>query len=257
MPDKIRVLVTGSSGLIGGVAIRALQERYDFYGLDRVRLRGGPDIPISIADIYEYDQMKAAFNGMEAVVHLAADASNFATWESVLHNNLVPVYNVFEAAREAGVRRVVFASSNHAVGMWELESAAGQIRTGDYEGLDPRRVPQIDDTVRIRPDGFYGVGKAFGEAMGAYYADEFGIEVACLRIGTVSREDDPTANIRMRATWLSHRDIAHLIDRCLAVEKLHFEIFYGVSRNKWRFWDISLAVKFLDYDPQDDAEDHY
>ena len=257
MPKKMKILVTGSSGLIGGIVIRALGEKYDFYGLDRVRLKGGPDIPTSIADIYQYDQIKSAFSGMDAVLHLAADASQVASWESVSHNNLVPTYNVFEASREAGVRRVIFASSNHAVGMLELEGAARQIRAGKYETLDHRRIPQIDDMVRIRPDGFYGISKAFGEAMGSYYADNFGLQVACLRIGTVTKENDPTTNIRMRATWMSHRDMAHMIDRCLAVGSLHFEIFYGVSGNKWRFWDTSHAMRFLGYSPRDNAEDHY
>ena len=92
---------------------------------------------------------------------------------------------------------------------------------------------------------------------GAYYHDNFGIEAACLRIGTVSRDDDPKANVRLKATWLSHRDAVHLIDRCLSVENLGYQIFYGVSNNTWRFWDIEHAKQFLGYDPQDNAQDHW
>ena len=174
----------------------------------------------------------------------------------MLYNNIVTTYNVWEASKRAGVKRVVYASSNHAVGMYELEDHAGEIRTGDYGDRRPGKFPQIDNTVQIRPDGYYGIGKAFGEATGAYYHDNFGIEAACLRIGTVSRDDDPTANVRMKATWLSHRDMAQLIERSLSVENLKFEIFYGVSGNKWRFWDIAHAQAFLGYQPQDDAESH-
>ena len=238
---KKKVLVTGSSGLIGGVVIRTLRDRYEFYGLDAIRSDTAPDVPTTVADASDFAAIRPAFDGIDAVVHLAADSNMRGAWDTVLHNNLVPTYNVFEAAKQAGVRRVVFASSNHAVGMWELEGAAAKIRVGDYSGLDPNRVPQIDKTVQIRPDGYYGISKAFGEATGAYYADNSGMEVACLRIGTVSRANDPKANIRMRATWLSHRDIAHLVDRCLSASGLKFDIFYGVSNNKWRFWDIEHA----------------
>lgn len=254
---KKKVLVTGSSGLIGGVVIRTLRDKYDFHGLDAHRSSDAPDVPTTLADASDFDAIRPAFEGMDAVVHLAADPNMHGAWGTVLHNNLVPTYNVFEAAKQAGARRVVFASSNHAVGMWELEGAAAKIRVGDYTGLDPDHVPQIDKTVQIRPDGYYGISKAFGEATGSYYADNFGMEVACLRIGTVSRPNDPKANIRMRATWLSHRDIAQLVDRCLSAPNLKFDIFYGVSNNKWRFWDIEHARRTIGFNPEDNAEDHW
>lgn len=257
MPDKNAVLVTGSSGLIGGVVIRTLGDKYAFHGLDRAKPETAPDVPTTIADVHDFDAIRPAFAEMDAVVHLAADPNMRGEWQSALDNNIIPTYNVLEAARQAGVRRVVFASSNHAVGMWELEDAAAKIRVGDYGGLMPGQFPSIDNTVRIRPDGYYGISKAFGEAAGAYYADSFGLEVACLRIGTVSRADDPKANIRMRATWLSHRDAAHLIDCCLSAPGLKFDIFYGVSNNTWRFWDIEHAKRAIGYSPRDDAEDHW
>ena len=257
MPQKPRVLVTGSSGLIGGVTIHALSDRYEFSGLDIIKTDSAPDVPTTVANLYDFDTVLPAFEGIDAVVHLAADPNQRGSWDTVLNNNIVPTYNVFEAAKRSGVKRVVYASSNHAVGMWELEGAAGQIRTGDYSGYQSGTVPQIDDTVQVRPDGYYGVGKAFGEAMGAYYAFNFDMEVACLRIGTVSRDDDPKANVRMKATWLSHRDAANLIDSCLGCEGLRFEVFYGVSDNTWRFWDTSRAKEITGYSPQDNAQDHW
>ena len=256
MSEKQKVLVTGSGGLIGQVVISHLRDQYDFSGLHRTRRPDEPDIPTTFADLADFDAVRPAFEGIDAVVHLGADPNMHASWESVLPNNLVGTYNVYEACRQAGVGRVVFASSNHAVGMFARDEPYVRIRVGDYSCLDPDNVPQVDQNVRFRPDGYYGISKVFGESMGAYYAEEHGLEVACLRIGTVTRENDPTANVRMKATWLSHRDMAQLVDRCLSVENLKFEIFYGVSGNKWRFWDIAHAQSFLGYQPQDDAESY-
>ncbi|MCH8222977.1 MAG: NAD(P)-dependent oxidoreductase [Chloroflexi bacterium] len=257
MPSKPKVLVTGSSGLIGRVVIDHLGDRYDFSGLHRTRRPDEPDIPTIFADLSDFEASRPAFDGVDAVVHLGADPNMHGAWESVLPNNLVSTYNVYEASRQAGVKRVVFASSNHAVGMFERDEPYVRIRAGDYTGLEPGKVPQVDNRVVFRPDGYYGISKVFGEAMGSYYAEEYGLEVACLRIGTVTEADDPTANVRMKATWLSHRDTAHLIDRSLAVEGLKFEIFYGVSNNTWRFWDIEHAKDYLGYTPQDNAQDHW
>jgi len=255
VPDPaLKVLVTGSSGLIGGVVIRTLGDQYTFSGLDRVQSADAPDIPTTVADVSNFDAIRPAFDGVDAVVHLAADAGMQAPWESVLPNNIVATYNVFEASRQAGVQRLVFASSNHAVGMFEFDEPYVRIRAGNYAGLDPISLPRVDHTVRIRPDGYYGISKAYGEAMGAYYAENFALSVICLRIGTVNRHNSPQRDVRHMATWLSHRDLAQLVDRCLRVPGLRFEIFYGVSRNTWRFWDIEHARRVLGYVPLDNAE---
>ena len=138
--------------------------------------------------------------------------------------------------------------------MFELDDPYVRIRQGHYAGLDPAIFPRVDHTVRIRPDGYYGVSKAYGEALGAYYAENFGMSVICLRIGTVNRHNSPQRDVRHMATWLSHRDLAQLVDRCLGVQGVRFEIFYGVSNNTWRFWDIEHARRVLGYAPQDNAE---
>ena len=253
---KPRVLVTGSGGLIGSMLIRSLGDRYDFSGLTRTRRDGMPDVPTVIANASDFDAIRPAFEGMDAVVHMAANPSGLAPWESVLQDNLVATRNVYEAARQAGARRFVFASSNHAVGLFENDEPYRRIVQGHYSGLDPANVPQIDHTVPPRPDSYYGISKVYGEAIGRYYAEEYGMEVACLRIGTVNRSDDPAGNVRHMATWLSHRDLAQMVDQCLSVGGLQFDIFYGVSGNRWRFWDISHAEQVLGYSPHDDAERH-
>ena len=255
MPEAtFKVLVTGSSGLIGGVVIRTLGDKYTFSGLDRAQTVDAPDIPTTVADVSNFEAIRPAFDGMDAAIHLAADAGMHAPWASVLPNNIVATYNVFEAARQAGVPRLIFAGSNHAVGMFELDEPYGRIRQGNYANLDPATFPRIDNTVRIRPDGYYGISRAFGEAMGAYYSENLGMSVICLRIGTVNRHNSPMHDVRHMATWLSHRDLAQLVDRCLSVAGLRFEIFYGVSGNTWHLWDLAYAARVLGYAPQDNAE---
>jgi nucleoside-diphosphate-sugar epimerase len=250
----MRVLVTGSSGLIGRTVIAALGKTYRFAGLDVAAPSGDLAVPTTVADVANLEAILPAFKGVDAVVHLAASVPFRSPWPEVLKNNVIGTHNVFEACRAQGVKRVVFASSNHAVGMYEQDSPYREIVAGRYEGLEPGGFAVLDHTVPVRPDGDYGVSKAFGEATGRYYSEAFGLEVACLRIGTVNRHDRPARSVRHFATWLSHRDLTQLVDRSLR-RPLGFEVFYGVSRNRWRFWDISHAAETVGYDPQDDAED--
>ena len=202
------------------------------------------------------------FQGCDAVVHLAASAAVDSPWEDVLRNNLIGTYNVFEAARRTRMERVVFASSNHATGMYEVEGAPELYR------LDDPRV--YDHTVAVRPDSLYGVSKAYGEALGRMYADLHGLRVFCLRIGAVLPDDDPASPAhfrsseplydltpeqqrqRVRAIWLSQRDCAHLIERCLEVD-VRWALVYGISDNPRQFWDISHARELLGYAPRDRA----
>ena len=254
MPSKPRVLITGSNGLIGSRLIKLLGSRYEFTGIDReAPKRKGVDT--TVADVSDLDAILPAFADVTAVVHLAANPAVNTPWPDVLRNNVSATHNVYEACRQQGVHRVVFASSNHAVGLFENDDPYRRIVRGDYGGLDPSRIPYVDHTVPVRPDSDYGISKAFGEATGRYYSEQFGLEVACLRIGTFNRDNRPTA-VRQFATWCSHRDLAQLVDLCLTSEHLKFEIFYGVSNNRWRFWDISHAERVLGYRPEDDAEEH-
>jgi len=250
----MKVLVTGTSGLIGSMLVKSLSEKFEFSGLDVVKSAHAPDVPTVIADGANYAAIAPAFEGIDAVVHLAANAPVETPWPDVLKNNISTTHNVYEAARQYGVKRVVFASSNHAVGNFEMDEPYSRIRVGDYEGLMQGEFKRVDNTVPIRPDSDYGVSKAFGEATGRYYHEHFGLEVACLRIGTVNPQNSPAGSIRSLATWLSHRDLAQLVTQCLT-QPLGFEIFYGVSDNTWRFWDTDYAKKVIGYAPQDNAED--
>jgi nucleoside-diphosphate-sugar epimerase len=141
---------------------------------------------------------------------------------------------------------VVFASSNHV--------------TGAYEGFPPRLHTQphptrITPQDPIRPDGNYGVSKAAGEAIARMYYELYGIESVCLRIGTVLRDDNPGRDPRHESTWLSHRDLVQLVRKSL-LAKIKFAIYYGVSNNRKRFWDISNAEQEIGYHPESDASSY-
>jgi len=255
-----RVLITGAEGTIGTALRDYLADRYELSALTRE----AQSFPSHVGDIADLDAIAPAFAGMDAVVHLAASPAVETPWPSILHDNIVGTYNVFEAARRAGVERVVFASSNHVIGMYEFDGSP------DIYALDDHRT--YDHTVEIRPDSLYGVSKAYGEALGRYYVERHGMKVYCLRIGSVRANDDPVApevlasspalldlrteeerRVRMRATWQSRRDIAGLVDRCLDVEDVSWAVVYGISDNPRQFWDLSHARDLLGYEPKDRA----
>lgn len=246
-----RVLITGVSGLIGSILRNGLADDYELSGLDVRRIRG---LKSHVGDMAKMKSVRRAFEGVDLVVDLAADASPLTSWERVCRNNVPATLNALEASRSAGVRRVVFASSNHVTGMYEREEPYSAIATGNYLGLDPSTIPRIGTGWPIRPDGPYAAGKAFGEAAARYYADEFGLSVICLRIGTVNQSSQPERE-RHFATLLTHDDLIRLV-RCSfhASEDLKFAAFYGVSGNTWRFWDIEDAHEAIGYQPEDDAE---
>lgn len=250
-----RVLVTGAEGTIGTAVREHLAGRYDLVALTLTPQA----FPSHVADITELDAILPAFDGVDAVVHLAASAALESPWADVLRSNLVGAYNVYEAARLAGCERIVFASSNHTVGMYEVEGAP-QI----YEPDDPRLV---DHTAELRPDSLYGVSKVYGEALGRLYHERHGLAVFNLRIGAVRAKDDPTLpssnslldlddagrHARMRAVWLSRRDCAELIAACLDAEDVEWAVVYGVSANPGRFWDLEHARELLGWEPRDAA----
>ena len=251
VPDDKRILITGASGLIGRVLREALADTYELSGVDFTPIAGFDSLA---ADMTDLDAILPAFEGKDVVIDLAANPDNLSPWEVVYENNLPATYNALEAARRTGVKRVIFASSNHATGMYELDHPYSAIVEGKYEDLEPSAIPRITVDMPIRPDGPYGIGKAFGEGAGRYYSDQYGLSVICLRIGTLNRESRPLT-VRNFATLLTHRDLVHLVERCIeAPDDVRFAIFYGVSDNTWRLWDISNSLEAIGYRPQNNAE---
>ena len=226
-----RVLVTGAAGLIG----TGLREQ--FAGRYRLRLTDvrtppalGEGEEFVEVDLRDSGSVQGVVEGVDAVVHLGGIASE-DTWEAIRDVNIDGTYNVFESARRSGVKRVVYASSVHAVGFYP-------------------RSRKIDSDVTVLPDSRYGASKAFGEALGALYAHKYGLEVMAVRIGNAYPEP---IDERRLSIWTSHRDLAQLIGIGLDHPGLRFEIVYGVSGNTRTWWDNTGAER-LGYRPEDNAE---
>ncbi|HRA48563.1 MAG TPA: NAD(P)-dependent oxidoreductase [Thermomicrobiales bacterium] len=256
---KKKVLITGVAGVIGQACVNLLSDKYELSGLD---IRDPGNVPTLVADIGDLDAIQAAFTGMDAVVHLAGNPSVHSPWAGILDINIKGTYNTYEASRIAGVKAVVFASSNHTIGGYEEEGMPG------IYALDDPRV--YDHTVAIRPDSLYGVSKVFGEAVGRYYQEYHGVRSYNLRIGSVRGDDNPrdpsvpegsfwldlTADQkydRLRATWLSKRDVTGLIAACIEAEDVPYAVVYGISDNPRKFWDLEHARELLGWWPVDKA----
>jgi len=246
-----RVLVTGAAGKIGTILRERLDGSYELTGVDRRRSKRRA---WRHADLRKLASVERAVAGQDAVVDLAANPAVDTPWQDVYENNVRATWNLFAAAAAAKVERVVFASSNHVVGLYELDAPYADIVAGRTAGLDPEAIPRLTADVPIRPDGAYGVGKALGEAAARYFSETFGLSVICLRIGTVNWSSRPESP-RELATLLTHEDLIRLVRCCLeAPADLRFGVYYGVSGNTWRFWDIEPARRDLGYEPADDAE---
>ncbi len=237
----MRVAVTGGDGLIGGILGRTLGDRFDLRLLSRAD-----------ADVTEFPALLRAFDGCDAVVHLAANAEVDADWSEVLPPNLIGVHHAFEAARRAGVGRVVFASSNHAMGMYMWD---------DDRFVDPKSPDEVGTQLPVRPDSLYGASKAWGEALGRFFAERHGLRVVCLRIGWVTEDDEPPSSTDARdeppeiahrapGMWLSHRDCASLIEASLTAD-VGFALVNGVSDNVGRWFSLAEGRDLLGWEPRD------
>lgn len=228
-----RILITGASGTIGTALRHGLASDHTSLRLLDIRPAAGKrtqDEEI-VGDLSDFSTAQSAVKNTDTVVHLAGVPREGA-WEEILPNNIVATYNLFEASRQAGVKRIVFASTNHVVGY--------------------RRADRLVDAAEpVRPDSRYAVSKVFGEALGRLYADKHGIDVACLRIGSFRNEPQ---EFRQLTTWLSPRDMVDLVKACIAAPPFHFAVVFGVSANERRMW-FDDAAEILKFTPSDDAED--
>lgn len=242
-----KVLVTGMSGLIGSAVREMLGEKYELSALNRSEV---PGVPCHRADIADPDAILPAFVGQETVVHLAAIARFDATWEEILQHNVVGTYNVFEAARRAGVKRVVYASSGATVSGYEREMPYAALVAGDAA---PASWPMITHEAPVRPSGIYGASKVWGEALARHFSDAHDLSILCLRIGAVNADDRPNSP-RAAAVWCSRRDIVQGIDRAIeAPPDLRFDVFFILSNNALGYRDLAHARDVLGYVPQDGA----
>lgn len=238
-----RLLITGSQGRIGTVLTKGLDDSFEVFGLDLIDSPGERTFKVDVSDYEEMSNVLTNIIPLPYIVHLAADPRVRGSWESVLKNNIIGTKNVYVAAKEYGVRKVIFASSNHVTGAYE------RISPKLHEQPKPKLIT-INDPVR--PDSDYGTSKIFGEAVARQYYELYGIHSVCLRIGSFLADDNPTRNERARRTWISHRDLIQLVKKSI-LSDVEFGIYYGVSNNKGRFWDISNAEEEIGYCPEDDA----
>ncbi len=250
---KKRVLVTGLSGVVGSALRDEFEDRYELSSLSRYGAEGIPEERNFKGNISDLESIVPAFEGQDTVVHLAADRSATADWASALKNNFVGTYNVFEAAKIAGVKRVVYGSSQHSTGGFYLDEPYRYIMAGEFDKVE-RPYPLLDETIPIRPSGYYGTSKAYGEALGSYYADYHGVSSIHLRIGFTISTDDPTFGGGALALWLSHRDTAQVHAKAVdAPDDLKYTVVYATSDNYWKIFSLDRARKLLGYEPQDDA----
>src|SRR5215470_16231616 len=232
------VLVTGLSGLIGGAFLAHEGAAYHVRGLNRRPVAG---VACHQADIADLDAIAPAFVGVDVVVHLAAVVGASTSFDDLLRHNIAGTYNVFECARRAGVRRIVFASSGNTVTAWEREMPYRALVEGRYDDLAGQPWERVASTARGRPGSLYGCSKLWGEALGRFYADVHGLSVICLRIGNVSAADRPKA-AREFAVWCSQRDAARGIALAIdATSSLRYDILFITSDNRWGYRDLTRS----------------
>ena len=234
-----KVLLTGAAGLIGTSLRNILGRQIDFRCLDIKPMEDEEDIVI--ADIMDFDALIKAMEGVDAVIHMAANPGFESQWEDVYNNGIGGTYNVFEAARIAGVKKIIYASSTVVLGWREMQQGK-----------------KVSPDMPVRPVYLYGVGKAIGEQLASYFVDSYQISIICLRIGIF--QADPPAPLSsddvILQGWCSPEDLAQLVLRCLQAEDLGFQVFYAVSDNKKRLWDIDNARKLVGFKPKSNAEDY-
>ncbi len=229
----MHILITGAAGDVGTRLRTLLKGVYPRIRISDIRKPANlaADEEFIAADLSDYSQVEKITADIDGIVHLGGHSVE-GPWDTIHKANIVGCYNLFEAAYRVGVKRVVFASSNHAVGFYPRDQKIGV-------------------NVTLRPDSRYGVSKAFGEAIGALYADKHGLRVTCLRIGNVN---DVPLDKRRLSIWIKPEDLAQLVRIGLEHRDIRFEVFYGTSDNDAGWWDNSNARRF-GYRPQYRSQD--
>jgi uronate dehydrogenase len=227
-----RLLLTGAAGGLGRELRPRLKNACELLRVSDVAGLGAaaPGEELRPARLEDRAAMLALLEGVDAVVHLGG-VSTEQPFDLICAANIVGAYNLYEAARKQGTQRIVFASSNHVTGFYRQDAL-------------------IDTLAPVRPDGHYGLSKAYGENLARFYFDRYGIETACLRIGSSFPEPKDR---RMLATWLSFDDLERLVLACLRAPKLGFNVVYGMSDNRGIWWDNRHAAH-LGWQPQDSSE---
>ena len=242
MAKRKKLFITGAAGLVGSALRRYLRERYDFRLLFHSKIpEVEPGDEVVVSDLSNFENMVEACDGVDAIAHLGIavpgrGAPRTLYNQMIMETNIKGTYNIFEAARINKVSKVIFASTNHVTGFYEREN----IYTTPY--------------MPVRPDSMYGISKAFGEAMGRHYHDEYGMSVYCIRIANFPNTDEVNTDYEPGLNrWLSARDMSELTACCIEAPHPQFGIFYGVSKGGEKKWDLSNAKDMVDWEPQDNG----
>ena len=237
-PKRRRVLVTGAAGRIGSFFASKLHQKYDLRLMARDQDENTGEIrdygEVVFCDLADLRKLENLCEGIDTVLHLAGDPGPSQTWDSTLQNNIMGTYNLFVAAKAAGCRRVIYASSIHAVSGY------------------PQNI-QVKTSEPVNPGDLYGVSKCFGEALGRYMAEQEGLSVIAIRIGGFQPETTAQKpELKQMDAWVSREDLTQLIERCIDVKQIKWAVFHGLSNNAFNRLDISDARELVGYDPQDD-----
>ncbi len=231
-PQFKNILITGANGALGSVLRDSIRPYAETLSLNARQSLGEAreNEKHFICDLADRDAVFEMLKGVDMVIHMGG-APRENTFQVILDSNIVGSYNIYEGARQAGVKRVIYASSVHAIGFYEC-------------------VQTIDANVPQRPDSLYGVSKTFVENLSRYYFDKFGIESVCLRIGSCFPKP---VDRRMLATWLSYDDFSRMCIQSIMTPSVGHMIVYGNSKNSANFWDNTQAA-YLGYHPKDSAD---
>jgi uronate dehydrogenase len=229
---KRKVLVTGASGHLGGMLFKSLLRigYTNLLGTDLKKKNIKKNENFLIANLKNFKSTLKITKGVYAIVHFGAIPIE-DTQQKILQNNIIGTYNLFEAARINKVKRIIFASSNHAIGFH-------------------RRTSKLNEYSTQRPDSHYGLSKAFGEDLSRLYADKFDIKSTCIRIGSCLKTPKDRRHL---STWISYRDLTQLVDIGIKHKSIHHEVIYGASNNKKSWWNNDRAYK-LGYKPKDSSD---
>jgi nucleoside-diphosphate-sugar epimerase len=231
-----RILITGAAGSIGTQLAQHWRGRHELVLTDKCVPASAEAVPFLQNDLSDPGSVRPLFDNIDTVVHLAADPRPGASWQSLLPNNIVATHNVLEAAADAACQRVILASSLNAVAGYAADV-------------------QVTTTMPVAPANLYGVSKAFGEAIGRYYADQRKLSVLCLRLGAVLEDNDArlVPGHPLLDSMLTRADLLKLYDACLSNDDVSFGIFHGISDNRFKRLDLSDTRSVLRYEPCDDA----
>lgn len=269
MPHR-SIVITGVNGLVGNCIYRHLSkqpDRYELLGIDRNRTPSErlqadeatevPEHQFTQSDMSDLDALALIFEGKDTIVHMAADPNDQAPWESTLKNNIEATYHLFEAAKQAGVRRVVYASSIQAsFGYFHHEEPYKSIQERRYNDV-PKPIKLITTKDPTRPVNNYGSSKVYGETLARMYSSATDLSFICIRMGGVHPHDIPPIRVLPNAS--TQNDMVRLVELCIeAPDTLKFEVLYGLSNTDYRWVDLEHSKNAVGYVPEDSIrlEDH-